>query len=113
MARVRRRSIQMAKAGFGLSIFAAVAALGTFILMAKYWHFGDMTIAMGKIRQLAIMLALACTVLSGFAALLMGLEGAAECQGRTKTAGWVGFALGAIACMIGIILSLCFLFYKI
>lgn len=113
MARVRRRSIQMAKAGFGLSIFAAVAAMGAFILMARHWDFGEMTISMGNLRQLGIMLALVCAVPSGFAALLMGLEGAAECQGRTKTAGWVGFALGTIACMIGIILSLCFVFYRI
>jgi len=114
VARVKRRSIVMAKFGFALSVIAAVAVIAVFVLMIPRWDFAEMVINMrSKLRMGLIMLGVVGAVLPGFAALLMGLEGAAECQGRQKTMGWFGFVLGAVTCMAGIILGLCFVFCRI
>jgi len=114
VARVRRRSMTMAKTGFALAIVSGVSALLAAVFIGQKWNMGDMRIEpMQSLRQTAILATLAVAVVGGFAALLMGLEGAAECQGRLKTMGWIGFAVGALACMAGIVLGLAFKFYRI
>ncbi|MFA5863866.1 MAG: hypothetical protein WC975_04175 [Phycisphaerae bacterium] len=113
MSKREKRTLLFSKLGFTSSILAAGAGSAALVMMLQRWHFQDNMIVMtGKLRPLAVMAGLFLAVVLGFMGFLGSLEGAANGQGKIKSLGWLGFLIGAISAMMGIILGLCFHFYR-
>jgi hypothetical protein len=113
MGKREKRTLLFCKLGFISSILAAGAGLAALVMMLQRWQFQDNLIVMtGKLRPPLIMAGLFFAVVLGFLGFLGSLEGAANGQGKIKSLGWLGFAIGAISTMMGIILGMCFHFYR-
>jgi len=113
MARAELRARRFMKFGLSASIVGCLGAIAAFGMMIQKWDFQENLIISGHRRTPMIMLALMVGIVCGFAGFLMSLEGAAVLKGRLRTYGWLGFWLGALGALAGLVLAVCFGFFKL
>jgi hypothetical protein len=112
MAKRAEKATKLGKLGLVSSLVAAMCDVAALAIMLPKWNFQEMIIDLGTVRKPIFMLAVFLAFVFGVAGFLLGLEGASHGEGKTKSLGWIGFWIGAVSAMAGIILGLLYLGYK-
>jgi hypothetical protein len=112
MAKRAQRVVLFATLGFVLSVIAAISvAAGLAVILPKL-NLQDKMLDLGTMRKPIAMLTIFLSVLLGTAGFLLGLEGTGSEDNKYRTMGWIGFWLGTISAMIGIVLGLMYWGYQ-
>ena len=115
MAKREKKTRVYTQLGLAGSIISLLGGLVVFAAMFRRWDFINSVILMpqGSPRAMAVIIGLLVSIPLGFLGFLLGLEGVSHSDGKIKFMGWAAFWIGAISAMAGIILALCFYFYRI
>jgi hypothetical protein len=113
MSKQEKRARLFGRLGLLSSTLSALAVLSALIVMMPKWRSADGMFDLGTVRLPAALGSAGFAFLFGFLGFLGGLEGAAAGEGKIKSLGWVGFWVGVVGAMAGIVLGLCAKFYTL
>jgi hypothetical protein len=112
MAKRAQRVVLFATLGFVLSAVAAISvAAGLAVILPKL-NLQDKIMDLGTMRKPIAMLTIFLSVALGIGGFLLGLEGTSSEENKFRTIGWIGFWLGTISAMVGIVLGLMYWGYQ-
>ncbi|NLE30171.1 MAG: hypothetical protein GX629_10935 [Phycisphaerae bacterium] len=112
MAKRARKIALLGTSGFVCAMIAAFSASAGLIIVLQKLNLQEKMLDLGHVRKPMALLAIFLSVVLGAAGFLLGLEGTSSEESKIRTFGWLGFWLGTISCMIGIVLGLIYWGYQ-
>lgn len=112
MAKRAQRVVLFATLGFVLSAVAALSVAAGLAVVLPKLNLQDKILDLGTMRKPIALLAIFLSSSLGIGGFVLGLEGTSSEENKFRTIGWIGFWLGTISAMIGIVLGLLYWGYQ-